>query len=56
MTSTRELENLIIDAIYAGLLGGKMHQQEQTLHIDWVTGRDVRQEQIADVKLRLETW
>jgi hypothetical protein len=41
MKSIRELEDLIIDVMYAGLLGGKMHHDEKILHIDWVSGRDV---------------
>lgn len=33
-----------------------MHQNEQTLHVDWVSGRDVAPEDIPRVKATLETW
>ncbi|KLT45771.1 hypothetical protein CC85DRAFT_269062 [Cutaneotrichosporon oleaginosum] len=54
--NTPELEALIIDTIYAGLLAGKIHHHEQVLHVDSVTGRDLRPEQLASVKAGLETW
>ncbi|GMK59979.1 hypothetical protein CspeluHIS016_0901960 [Cutaneotrichosporon spelunceum] len=54
--STPELEALIIDTIYAGLLTGKIHHHEQVLHVDSVTGRDLRPSGLATVKAGLETW
>lgn len=54
--STRELEGLIIDVIYADLLGGKMHHHEQVFHVDWVNGRDLSKSDLVEVKTGLETW
>ncbi|BEJ17981.1 hypothetical protein CspHIS471_0702580 [Cutaneotrichosporon sp. HIS471] len=54
--STPELEALVIDAIYAGLLTGKIHHYEQVLHVDSVTGRDLRPSDLDAVKGGLETW
>lgn len=69
MSSTRALEDLVIDAMYLNLLGGRFNQQSQTLSVDWVVGRDVHletepgSEPLADgiitlgsVKAQLETW
>lgn len=47
---------MIIDAFYAGLLTGKLHHHEQVLHVDTVTGRDLRPEDVAKAKAGLETW
>ena len=54
--STRELEDLIIDVMYAGLLGGKMHHDEKILHVDWVSGRDVSPESLVDIGTALQNW
>ncbi|KAL7418495.1 hypothetical protein Q5752_006953 [Cryptotrichosporon argae] len=56
LDSTRALEDVIIDTIYAGLLGGKIHHHEQVLHVDWVAGRDVRDEDLTAVKAGLDAW
>ncbi len=56
MSSTAELETVIIDTFYAGLLTGKIHHHEQVLHVDTVTGRDLRPESIVSVKTGLENW
>ena len=52
----RELEDLIIDVIYAGLLRGKMQHHEQVLHVDWVAGRDVRKQDLHKVGQGLQAW
>lgn len=41
MTSTRALEDLLIEAIYSDLLVGKINQRKQVLGVDSVVGRDV---------------
>lgn len=56
LPSERALEDLIIDAIYAGLLGGKMYHHEKVLHVDWVAGRDVRQDDLATLQASLQNW
>lgn len=42
MSSTRALEDLLIEAIYSDLLVGKINQKQQVLEVDSVVGRDVR--------------
>lgn len=54
--SIRDLEDLIIDVMYAGLLGGKMHHDEKILHVDWVTGRDVNPEDLPQLAQYLQNW
>lgn len=54
--SVRELEDLIIDVMYAGLLGGKMHLDEKILHVDWVTGRDVNPQNLPQLAQALSNW
>ncbi|CAD6573952.1 MAG: hypothetical protein TREMPRED_000972 [Tremellales sp. Tagirdzhanova-0007] len=54
--SIRELEDLIIDVIYAGLLGGKMHHQEKVFHVDWAAGRDIRPDQLTSLRSGLQNW
>ena len=56
ITSVRDLEDLIIDTIYAGLLTGKMHHHERVLHVDWVAGRDLRPEDLQTIRQGLENW
>ena len=56
MNTVRDLEDLIIDVIYAGLLGAKMHHHEKVLHVDWVIGRDLRAADLVDVRNKLMNW
>ena len=37
--STRELEDVVIETIYAGLVGGKMDQQKAVFHVSSTAGR-----------------
>ena len=39
--SVRELEDLIIETIYAGVLSGKIDQDKGVLRVKWTIGRDV---------------
>ena len=56
VSTIRELEGLIIDVIYADLLGGKMHHDKGVLHVDWAAGRDVRKEDLAAIQSGLQNW
>lgn len=40
-SSTRELEDLIIEAIYSGLISGKLNELQARLEVHYVQGRDV---------------
>ncbi|GFZ48614.1 hypothetical protein JCM24511_06362 [Saitozyma sp. JCM 24511] len=56
LPTIRELEDLIIDVIYAGLLGGKMHHHEKVLHVDWAAGRDLTMQDLEETRKGLENW
>lgn len=48
LTTIRALEDVIIEAIYAGLLTGRFDQRSGRFHVDSVMGRDVG----GDVELK----
>lgn len=54
--NVRELEDLIIEVIYADIIQGKLDQRNQQLEVDYAIGRDIRPEQINDVVKVLEDW
>jgi len=47
--SVRELEDLLIEVIYAGLVKGTLDQQKAALFVDSAMGRDVRPGQLQDI-------
>jgi COP9 signalosome complex subunit 7 len=56
MPSIRDLEDLIIDAIYLNLLRGKLDQKEQQLEVEYTMGRDLKPGQIEGVLAALRDW
>lgn len=46
LTSLRELEDLIIELIYADAIVGKLNQQKRLLLIESAIGRDFKQEDV----------
>eukprot|EP00347_Sterkiella_histriomuscorum_P022223 403331239 len=54
--SLRELEDLIIDCMYNSLVEGKLDQLHQQFHVVHNFGRDVRQQDIDAMLLKLEDW
>ncbi|KAH7884077.1 hypothetical protein F5I97DRAFT_1898110 [Phlebopus sp. FC_14] len=56
MPSIRELEDLIIDAIYLDILRGKLDQKEQQLEIEYTMGRDLEPGKIEKVLAALQNW
>lgn len=56
-TVIRALEDVIIDAMYAGLMSGKLDQRKKKLYVDSVIGRDVEgDEEIAQMEQQLSEW
>lgn len=56
-SAIRALEDVVIDAIYAGLLSGRLDQQKARFHVDWVIGRDVAgDEEIVTMEKQLAEW
>ncbi|KAI6137164.1 hypothetical protein F5141DRAFT_1079121 [Pisolithus sp. B1] len=56
MPTIRELEDLIIDAIYLDILRGKFDQKEQQLEIEYTMGRDLEPGQLERVLAALQNW
>jgi COP9 signalosome complex subunit 7 len=56
MASVRELEDLIIDAIYQDIVRGKLDQKQQQFEVEFTMGRDLREGQLQQLLLSLQTW
>ncbi|CAH8568872.1 unnamed protein product [Dicrocoelium dendriticum] len=56
LSSSRELEDLVIDLFYLEALSGKLDQQRALLEVDSAIGRDVRLEEIGDFGNTLCMW
>ena len=56
MPTIRDLEDLIIDAIYLDILRGKLDQKEQQLEIEYTMGRDLEPEKVESVLSALQNW
>ncbi|KIK99227.1 hypothetical protein PAXRUDRAFT_822995 [Paxillus rubicundulus Ve08.2h10] len=54
--SIRELEDLIIDAIYLDILRGKLDQKEQQFEIEYTMGRDLEPGKLECVLVALHNW
>jgi COP9 signalosome complex subunit 7 len=52
----RELEDLIIDAIYLDLLQGKLDQKEEQFEVSYTMGRDLEPGQLEKVLAALKDW
>ena len=50
------LQDLIIDAIYADIIRGKLDQKHQQLEVDFCIGRDIQPEHISEVSKVLDSW
>lgn len=56
MPTIRELEDLIIDAIYLDILRGKLDQKEQQFEVEDTMGRDLEPGEIENVLSALQNW
>lgn len=56
LSSVRELEDLIIDAIYIGLVGGKLDQKNQCLEVNYSSGRDLKVGELAEMTQTISAW
>ncbi|KAE8254694.1 hypothetical protein A4X13_0g3309 [Tilletia indica] len=53
----RELEDIIIEAIYAGVLGGKLNQKLRRFEVEAALGRDVRgAQELGNIANSLQAW
>ena len=56
MPRIRELEDLIIDAIYLDILRAKLDQKEQQLEVEYTMGRDLEPGRLENVLMTLNNW
>lgn len=56
VSNVRELEDLIIDAIYSGLIKAKMDQKARVLQVHSAVSRDIRPEDLPHMEQVLRNW
>ncbi|KAG8801532.1 hypothetical protein FRC16_000264 [Serendipita sp. 398] len=56
ISSIRELEDLIIDAIYQDIVRGKLDQKEQQFEVEFTMGRDLQMSQLPSLLEELRQW
>lgn len=56
MENVRNLEDLIIEVIYADIIHGKLDQKNQTLEVDYAIGRDIHDNAMTEVVNVLQQW
>lgn len=56
MPTIRELEDLIIDAIYLDVIRGKLDQKEHQFDVEYTMGRDLEPGKIETLLHSLQNW
>ncbi|XP_050436570.1 COP9 signalosome complex subunit 7b [Adelges cooleyi] len=56
VNNVRDLEDLIIEAIYSDVVAGELDQQSGYLEVDWTVGRDVAPNDIDTMIDTLQQW
>jgi COP9 signalosome complex subunit 7 len=56
MPTIRDLEDLIIDAIYLDVIRGKLDQKEQQFEVEYTMGRDLAPGKVENVLTALQAW
>jgi COP9 signalosome complex subunit 7 len=56
ISELRELEDLIIDAIYQGIIQGQLDQKRNQLEVVSTMGRDLKPEAIDNMLIVLNNW
>jgi hypothetical protein len=54
--NVRELEDLVIECIYQGLIRGQLDQKHKQLEVDFAIGRDIRPGEIEEMMTVLANW
>ncbi|KAJ2890917.1 hypothetical protein GGI21_000709 [Coemansia aciculifera] len=52
----QQMEDLVIDTIYKGLLTAKLDQKRRLVEVEFVVGRDVRRGGLQDIYNALDQW
>ncbi|KDQ52973.1 hypothetical protein JAAARDRAFT_162193 [Jaapia argillacea MUCL 33604] len=56
MPTIRDLEDLIIDAIYMDVLRGRLDQKEQQFEVEYTMGRDLEPGKVESILAALKDW
>merc|ERR1719282_690570 len=56
INTVRELEDLVIEGISAGVIQGKLDQKSSHFEVDYVIGRDIRKSDIGSIVSVLTAW
>merc|ERR1719188_1920219 len=56
INTVRELEDLVIEGISAGVIQGKLDQKSSHFEVDYVIGRDIRKSDIGSIVSVLSAW
>ena len=56
MPSIRELEDLIIDAIYLDVLRGRLDQSKELFEVEYTMGRDLEPGKLENILVALQNW
>ncbi|KAG8586510.1 hypothetical protein GDO81_005397 [Engystomops pustulosus] len=56
MRNLRELEDLIIEAVYTDIIQGKLDQRNHVLEVDFCIGRDIPKKDITSIVKTLQEW
>lgn len=56
ISNVRQLEDLIIEAIYADVVHGKLDQKNSQLEVEYSIGRDIKPENVNSIVSILQEW
>ena len=56
LENDRELEGVVVSCMYAGLVKGKLNQQQRRVEIAWAMGRDVGPDDLDAMISKLDSW
>ena len=56
MPTIRDLEDLIIDAIYLDIVRGKLDQRAQQFEVEYTMGRDLEPGKLEQLLVALQNW
>lgn len=56
LNNVRDLEDLIIEAVYADIIHGKLDQKNSQLEVDYAIGRDIKADDVKVIVDCLQEW
>lgn len=56
LKNVRELEDLLIEAVYCDIIQGKLDQRNQQVEVDCSVGRDLGPNELPNISNTLQEW